>query len=144
MALVQTVDFFPPLVDDPYTFGRIAAANALSDVYAMNGRPLTALNLVGFPDDRLPLSVLGQILAGGAERVAAAGASVVGGHTIRDAEIKFGLSVTGLVRPDEILTNAGARAGDLLVLTKPLGTGFVTTASKKRRCPLDVFERAVA
>ncbi|QDV33077.1 Selenide, water dikinase [Tautonia plasticadhaerens] len=143
LALVQTVDFFPPVVDDPYTFGRIAAANALSDVYAMNGRPLTALNIAAFPDDRLPLEILGRIIAGAAERVASAGASVLGGHTVRDAEIKFGLSVTGLVHPDELLTNAGARPGDRLVLTKPLGTGFVTTAAKKRRCPAAVLDRAV-
>ena len=132
LALVQTVDFFPPLVDDPFTFGQIAAANALSDIYAMNARPLTALNLVGFPDDKLPLSILAEILRGAADRVALAGAVTVGGHTVRDAEIKFGLSVTGVVAPSEMLTNAGARVGDLLVLTKPLGTGFITTASKKR------------
>lgn len=144
LALVQTVDFFPPLVDDPYTFGQIAAANALSDVYAMNGRPLTALNIAAFPDDQLPLEILGQIIAGAGERVTEAGASVVGGHTLRDAEIKFGLSVTGLVHPDELLTNADARPGDLLVLTKPLGTGFVITASKKGRCPADVLDRAIA
>ncbi len=143
LALVQTVDFFPPLVDDPYIFGQIAAANALSDVYAMNGRPLTVLNIAAFPDDRLPLEVLGQIIAGAGERVALAGASVVGGHTVRDSEIKFGLSVTGLVHPDDILTNAGARPGDLLVLTKPLGTGFVTTAAKNGRCPAEVLDRAI-
>ena len=134
-ALVQTVDFFPPLVDDPYQFGRIAAANALSDVYAMNGRPLTVLNLVAFPETELDLSILGEILEGAAERVRAAGAVTVGGHSVRDTEIKFGLSVTGLVDPAELLTNAGARPGDQLVLTKPLGTGFVTTAAKKRRWP---------
>lgn len=144
LALVQTVDFFPPLVDDPYTFGQIAAANALSDVYAMNGRPVTALNVAAFPDDELPLEVLGRIIAGAAERVRAAGAVIVGGHTIRDAEIKFGLSVTGLIHPDEILTNAGARPGDRLILTKPLGTGFITTAAKKESCPPEVYERAVA
>jgi selenide,water dikinase len=144
LALVQTVDFFPPLVDDPYVFGQIAAVNALSDVYAMNGRPLTVLNIAAFPDDALPLEILGQIIAGAGERVAAAGASVVGGHTVRDAEIKFGLSVTGLVHPDDVLTNAGARPGDLLVLTKPLGTGFITTAAKKDRCPAEVLDRAIA
>ncbi|CAN5687389.1 selenide, water dikinase SelD [soil metagenome] len=144
LALVQTVDFFPPLVDDPYVFGQIAAANALSDIYAMNGRPLTALNIVGFPDDELPLSILAQILGGGAERVSEAGAVVVGGHTVRDAEIKYGLSVTGLVDPAELLTNAGARVGDRLILTKPLGTGFVTTAAKKNACPSEVLEAAIA
>jgi selenide,water dikinase len=143
-ALVQTVDFFPPLVDDPYRFGQIAAANSLSDVYAMNGRPLTALNVAGFPDDQLDLGILGRVLAGAAERVAAAGAVTVGGHTVRDSEVKFGLSVTGLVDPAEITTNAGARAGDLLVLTKPLGTGLVTTAAKKENCPPDVLEGAIA
>lgn len=143
LALVQTVDFFPPLVDDPFTFGQIAAANALSDVYAMNGRPITVMNIAAFPDDLLPLTILGEILQGAAERVKAAGALTVGGHTVRDAEIKFGLSVTGLVDPADLLTNAGARAGDLLVLTKPLGTGFVTTAAKKRECPAAVLERAI-
>ena len=144
LALVQTLDFFPPLVDDPFTFGQIAAANALSDVYAMNGRPLTAMNIAVFPDDELPLSILAEILRGAADRVALAGAVTVGGHSLRDAEIKFGLSVTGLVDPAAILTNAGARPGDVLVLTKPLGTGFVTTANKKDECPPDVLARAVA
>ncbi len=144
LALVQTLDFFPPLVDDPYVFGQIAATNALSDVYAMNGRPLTAMNIVGFPDNELDLSILAQILKGGAERVAAAGAVIVGGHSVRDAEIKYGLSVTGLVDPAQLLTNAGARVGDLLVLTKPLGTGFVTTANKKDSCPRVVLDAAVA
>ena len=143
-ALVQTVDFFPPLVDDPYTFGRIAAANALSDVYAMNGRPLTALNVVAFPDNELGLEVLAEILRGGGERVAAAGAVVLGGHSVRDTEIKYGLSVTGVVDPAELLTNATAKVGDVLVLTKPLGTGFVTTANKKGACPGEVLEAAVA
>jgi len=135
LAIVQTLDFFPPPVDDPFTFGQIAAANALSDVYAMNGRPLTVMNIAAFPDDKLPLSILNAILRGAADRVALAGAVTVGGHTVRDAEIKFGLSVTGLVDPAELLTNAGAREGDVLVLTKPLGTGFVTTALKRGRCP---------
>ena len=144
LALVQTLDFFPPLVDDPFAFGQIAAANALSDVYAMNGRPLTALNIAAFPDDQLDLAILGEILRGGADRVAAAGAVIIGGHTVRDAEIKYGLSVTGLVDPADLLTNATARPGDLLVLTKPLGTGFVTTANKKGECPPAVLDRAVA
>jgi len=134
-ALVQTVDFFPPLVDDPYAFGRIAAANSLSDVYAMGGRPLTVMNIVGFPDKDLPIEILGEILRGGAERVAAAGAVVVGGHSVRDSEIKFGLSVTGVVHPDRILTNGGARVGDALVLTKPIGSGVLTTAAKKDLIP---------
>src|SRR5208337_3291047 len=131
LALVQTLDFFPPLVDDPYTYGQIAAANALSDVYAMNGRPLTVLNIAA-------------ILRGAAERVGRAGAATHGGHTVRDKEIKFGLSVTGLIDPAELLTNAGARMGDLLVLTKPLGTGFVTTAAKRQECPQAVLDRAIA
>jgi selenide,water dikinase len=130
-ALVLTVDFFPPLVDDPYEFGRIAAANSLSDIYAMGARPLTVLNIVGFPDKELPVEILGEILRGGAERVAAAGAVVAGGHTVRDSEIKFGLSVTGVVHPDRILTNGGAKVGDVLVLTKPIGSGVLTTAAKK-------------
>ena len=122
-ALVTTLDFFPPLVDDAYTFGRIAAANSLSDVYAMGARPLTVLNIVGYPDKDLPIELLGEILRGGAERVKAAGAVVAGGHSVRDAEIKFGLSVTGVVHPDRMFTNGGAQAGDVLVLTKPIGSG---------------------
>lgn len=130
-ALVLTLDFFPPLVDDPYEFGRIAAANSLSDVYAMGGRPITVLNIVGFPDKELPIEILGEILRGGAERVSAAGAIVAGGHSVRDAEIKYGLSVTGLVHPDRILMNRGAKVGDVLVLTKPIGSAQLTTAAKK-------------
>jgi selenide,water dikinase len=143
LALVQTVDFFPPLVDDPHTYGQIAAANSLSDVYAMNGRPITVLNIAAFPDDELPMEVLAEIIRGAAERVGLAGAATLGGHTVRDKEIKFGLSVTGLIDPAELLTNAGARIGDILVLTKPLGTGFVTTAAKRQECPPAVLDRAV-
>jgi selenide,water dikinase len=143
LALVQTIDFFPPVVNDPYIYGQIAAANALSDVYAMGGTPRTALNLVCYPDDKDPsLTWLGQILSGGAERCLAAGVVVVGGHTVRDAEIKFGLAVTGIVHPQRIFTNASARPGDLLVLTKPLGTGFVTTAHKANDCPEEVLAEA--
>jgi selenide,water dikinase len=143
IALVQTLDFFPPVVDDPFVYGQIAAANALSDVYAMGGTPKTALNLVGYPDEKGPgMDWLGQIMAGGAERCAAAGCCVVGGHTVRDAEIKFGLSVTGIVHPQKVLTNAAARPGDKLVLTKPLGTGFVTTAHKARDCPEALYKAA--
>lgn len=134
VAIVQTVDFFAPVVDDPYVFGQIAAANALSDVYAMGAVPRTALNIVGFPDKELSLDVLNAILAGGAERVLAAGGVVVGGHSVRDAEVKFGLCVTGFVHPDRLVTNAGAKAGDVLVLTKGLGTGFITTANRKDDC----------
>jgi selenide,water dikinase len=129
-ALVTTLDFFPPLVDDPYEFGRIGAANALSDIYAMGGRPLTALNIVGFPDKDLPVDLLGEILRGGAERVLAAGAVIAGGHSVRDAEVKYGLAVTGVIHPDRIHTNAAARPGDVLVLTKPIGSGVLTSAAK--------------
>lgn len=131
VALVQSVDFFTPIVDDPRDFGRIAAANAMSDIYAMGGRPLTALNLVGFPITRLPAEVLGAILAGAAEKVTEAGAVIVGGHSIDDSEPKFGLAVTGIVHPDRVLANTGARPGDRLVLTKPIGTGIITTAIKR-------------
>ena len=145
LALVQTVDFFPPVVDDPYVYGQIAAANALSDVYAMGADPKTALNLVGYPDDELGGSDwLARILAGGAERCVAAGVAILGGHSIRDKEIKFGLSVTGLVHPKRILTNAGAQPGDKLILTKALGTGFVTTASKRGSCPPETLQAACA
>src|SRR3954466_12451787 len=131
MALVQTVDFFAPIVDDPYLFGQIAAANALSDVYAMGGEPLTVLNIVGFPAGKLPIEVLTEILRGGQAKVHEAGALVVGGHSIIDDELKFGLSVTGRVHPKRVLSNANARVGDRLVLTKPLGTGLLATAAKK-------------
>src|SRR5204863_4100656 len=128
LALVQTVDFFAPIVDDPYDFGQIAAANALSDVYAMGGEPLTAMNLVAFPSDTLALEILTEILRGGQDKVHESGAVVVGGHSVVDDEIKFGLSVTGRVHPDRMLTNARARAGDRLVLTKPIGSGILSTA----------------
>jgi selenide,water dikinase len=131
LALVQTVDFFAPIVDDPYLFGQIAAANALSDVYAMGGEPLTALNIVGFPSGKIPLEVLGEILRGGQDMVHEAGALVVGGHTIIDEELKFGLAVTGRAHPKRILSNANARVGDRLLLTKPLGTGLLATAAKR-------------
>lgn len=131
LALVQTVDFFAPIVDDPYLFGQIAAANALSDVYAMGGTPLTALNIVGFPSGKLPIDVLTEILRGGQDKVHEAGAFVVGGHTIIDEELKYGLAVTGRVHPQRILSNADARSGDRLVLTKPLGTGILATAAKQ-------------
>ena len=133
LALVQTVDFFAPIVDDPYEFGQIAAANALSDVFAMGGEPLTALAIVGFPVGSLPMSVLTDILRGAQDKVREAGATLVGGHSIIDEELKFGLSVTGQADPRRLLTNAAARAGDVLVLTKPLGTGLLATASKQDR-----------
>jgi selenide, water dikinase len=138
LALVQTVDFFAPIVDDPYEFGQVAAANALSDVYAMGGEPMTALSIVAFPTGTLPLEVLTEILRGGQDKVQEAGAIIIGGHSIIDEELKYGLSVTGRVHPARVLTNAGARAGDVLVLTKPLGTGFVTTALKRDIVSADV------
>jgi len=130
-ALVQTTDFFTPIVDDPFDYGQIAAANALSDVYAMGGRPLTALNIAGFPADVLPLSVVNQILRGGATKIAEAKCVLIGGHTIRSPEPIYGLAVTGLVSPRNMLTNASARPGDALVLTKPIGTGVITTGIKR-------------
>lgn len=141
-ALVQTVDFFTPLVDDPFTFGRIAATNALSDVYAMGGRPLTALSLVCFPPDG-DLDILEQIMRGGLSKMSEAGCVVVGGHSVRDGEIKFGYAVTGLIHPDRVLTNAGAAVGDVLVLTKALGTGVITTALKQGKADSDWVEVAV-
>jgi selenide,water dikinase len=130
VALVQTVDFFTPLVDDPFLFGQIAATNALSDIYAMGGRPMTALSIVCFPQDG-DLDVLEQIMRGGMAKMGEAGCVVVGGHSVRDAEIKFGYSVTGLIDPDHVFTNTGAVAGDTLILTKPIGTGVITTALKR-------------
>jgi selenide, water dikinase len=130
-ALVQTADFFTPVVDDPYDFGQIAAANALSDVYAMGGKPLTALALLCYPDAELAPEVLREILKGGQDKMAEAGVSILGGHSVRDPELKFGYSVTGVVQRRHLLTNAGARAGDRLLLTKPLGTGILATALKQ-------------
>lgn len=130
LALIQTVDFFTPIVDEPYVFGLIAAANALSDVYAMGGRPLTAMNVVCFPSKTLGIEVLQEILRGGVEKLKEAGATLVGGHSIDDSELKYGLAVTGLIDPRKVLANVGAREGDVVVLTKPLGTGIVSTAMK--------------
>jgi len=132
LALIQTVDFFTPIVNDPFTFGQIAAANALSDVYAMGGRPLTALNIVCYPTLTLPKEALQAILAGGLDKIHEAGALLVGGHSVDDPELKYGLAVTGIVHPDRVLTNRGARPGDKLILTKPLGTGIIATAVKGR------------
>jgi selenide,water dikinase len=143
LALVQTIDFFTPLVDDPFDFGRIAAANALSDVYAMGGRPLTAMNVVAFPLERLGGDVLREILRGGLEVVEEAGAALVGGHSIDDAEPKYGLAVTGVVDPAALVTNAGGRAGDALVLTKPLGVGAIVTARKRGAAPDALLAEAV-
>jgi len=142
MALVQTVDFFTPLVDDPFTFGQIAATNALSDVYAMGGRPLSSLAIVCFPQDA-PLEILEQIMCGGLSKMAEAGCVVVGGHSVRDAEMKFGYAVTGLIDPERVYTNAGAIPGDILILTKPIGTGVVTTALKQGKSESAWVERAI-
>jgi selenide,water dikinase len=142
-AIVSTVDFFPPVVDDPYDFGAIAAANAMGDVYAMGGEVLFAINLVAFPED-LELDILKEILRGGAEKVAEAGGVIAGGHSVKDREPKYGLSVTGLVDPSSIITKGGARAGDVLILTKPLGVGVVTTALKRRMAKPEDVAIAVA
>jgi selenide,water dikinase len=142
LAIVNTVDFFAPIVDDPFEFGQIAAANSLSDVYAMGGRPLTVMNIVGFPSTTLSVDVLTEILRGGAERAAAAGAVLVGGHTVEDKELKYGMAVTGQVHPKRVVKNGGARAGDVLVLTKALGTGIVATGIK--RGATDEHEEQVA
>jgi selenide,water dikinase len=135
LALVLTVDYFTPIVDDPHAFGQIAAANALSDVYAMGGRPVAMLSIVGFPRDKLPMAVLGEMLRGGAEKAREAGVGVVGGHSIDDAEPKIGYAVVGTIHPDRVWRNVGARPGDALVLTKPIGTGIVSTAIKQGKAP---------
>lgn len=142
-ALVQTVDFITPVVNDPYDFGRIAAANALSDVYAMGGRPITAMNVVCFPVKSMDKAVLREILRGGLEKIHEAGAALVGGHSVEDPEIKYGLSVTGLVHPDRVLTNAGVRPGDAIILTKPLGTGVLATAIKAGLVSGEAQRRAI-
>jgi selenide,water dikinase len=141
-ALVQTVDFFTPVVDDPYVFGQIAATNALSDIYAMGGRPLTSLALVCFPE-KADLDILERILAGGLSKMIEAGCTVIGGHSIRDEETKFGYAVTGLIDPKKILANGGAKAGDALILTKPLGTGVISTAIKKGAADQSWIDAAV-
>lgn len=144
LAIVNTVDFFTPIVDDPYVFGQIAAANAVSDIYAMGAEPRTALNIVGFPIGQMDIDVLGEILKGGAEKVREAGAVVIGGHSIIDEELKYGLAITGVVHPDRVIRNVGIREGDALVLTKPLGTGIITTALKKRKVPAESLQAAVS
>jgi selenide, water dikinase len=143
LAIVQTADFFTPIVDDPYAFGRIAATNALSDIYAMGGLPVSALNLVAYPLETLGPEILGEILRGGADAVAAAGASIVGGHSIDDPEPKYGLAVTGTVHPDAVFTNGNGAPGDVLVLTKPLGAGAVATAIKRGLADAALVERAI-
>ncbi len=142
MCLIQTIDFFPPMVDDPAVFGQIAAANALSDIYAMGGRPILALNIVCFPSCLSP-DVLGEILRGGADKVYQAGAVIAGGHSVEDDEPKYGLAVTGLVHPEKLLTNAGAQKGDVLVLTKPLGSGIINTAIKGNIADQNSYDQAV-
>ena len=143
LALVQTLDYFTPIVDDPYSFGAIAAANALSDIYAMGGTPLFALNIVGFPVNKLPLAVLKDILRGGADKAREAGIGIPGGHSIDDAEPKYGLVVTGRIHPDRIWKNVGARAGDALVLTKPLGMGIISTAIKREKAAPALVQQAI-
>jgi selenide,water dikinase len=143
LALIQTVDFFTPVVDDPYWFGQIAAANALSDVYAMGGTPKTALNLVAFPVQRMDLSVLRRILQGGMDKLAEAGAVLIGGHSIEDNELKYGLAVTGIIHPARVLVKRGLRSGDRLILTKPLGTGIVNTAIKADLASRELVDRAI-
>ena len=142
--MVQTLDFFTPIVDDPYTYGQIAAANSLSDVYAMGGLPVTAMNVVGVPLEHLSLEDVNQILKGGADKVAEAGCVLAGGHTVQNPEPLYGLSVTGLVHPDQLITNAGAAAGDLLILTKPLGTGILSTATKRGMDIGSLSDRSIA
>ena len=143
-ALVQTVDFFTPIVDDPYVYGQIAAANSLSDVYAMGARPVTALAIAGFPDDGLDRADIAAIFAGGFDKLREAQTALLGGHTVKDKEIKFGYAVTGAVDPKRMLTNGGAKPGDALILTKPLGTGVVGTAIKFNRAKTALIEEAVA
>jgi selenide, water dikinase len=143
LALIQTLDFFTPIVNDPYFFGQIAAVNALSDVYAMGGRPLTAMNIVCFPKKSLDKSVLKEILKGGLEKIHEAGALLVGGHSVDDLELKYGLSVTGIVHPDQVMTNAGAQPGDQLILTKPIGTGIIATALKGKAASKEAEEAMI-
>ena len=143
LALIQTLDFFTPIVDDPYYFGQIAAANALSDVYAMGGRPLTCMNIVCFPIKEVEKDVLKKILKGGLEKICEAGAILVGGHSVEDKEMKYGLSVTGVVHPDRVITNAGAKVGDALILTKPVGTGIIATATKGNIASREAIETLI-
>src|SRR5207249_11882683 len=143
LAIVNTVDFFTPIVDDPYTFGQIAAANALSDIYAMGAEPRTALNIVGFPIGQMDIEILGEILKGGAGKVREAGAVVIGGHTIVDEELKYGMAITGVIHPDKVIRNVGIQEGDAVILTKALGTGIITTALKKRKVPEESIEAAI-
>ena len=144
LALVQTVDFFTPTVDDPFTFGQIAATNALNDVYAMGGKPLTAMNIVCFPIKTMDKSVLREVLRGGLDKMREAGVLLIGGHSVEDNEIKYGLSVTGVIHPDKVLFNRGAKAGDSLILTKPLGTGIISTAIKAEEASSELVTKAIS
>jgi selenide,water dikinase len=144
IAVVQTVDYFPPIVDDAYTYGAIAATNSLSDIYAMGGQPKTALSIVGFPTHGVDFSILGDIMRGGIDKLNEAGVALLGGHSVRDDEIKFGYSVTGIIDPKNIKQNNGARPGDRIILTKPLGTGLITTAVKKGKAASEHIQAAVA
>jgi len=144
LAIVNTVDFFTPIVDDPYVFGQISATNSLSDVYAMGGEPKTCMNIVCFPKGKMDIAILGEILKGGADKVKESGAVIIGGHSIIDEEIKYGLSVTGVIHPDKIFRNVGVQEGDALILTKPLGTGIITTALKKGKASAESVNEAVA
>ena len=143
LALIQTLDFFTPIVDDPYSFGQIAVANALSDVYAMGGEPKLAMNIICFPVNTLDISVLEEVLKGGSDKMIEAGVLLVGGHSVEDDEIKYGISVTGFVHPDKVLRNTGARPGDVLVLTKPIGTGIIATAIKADEAGAETIDRVV-
>lgn len=143
LAIIQTVDFFTPVVDDPYSFGQIAAANALSDVYAMGGTPITAMNIICFPVDRLDISILQEVLKGGLDKIKEAGALLLGGHSVEDDEFKYGLSLTGKVHPEAVFTNRGAEAGDMLVITKPLGTGIINTAIKGKLAEKELIDKVI-
>jgi selenide,water dikinase len=144
LAIVNTVDFFTPIVDDPYVFGQISATNALSDVYAMGGDPKTTMNIVCFPKGKMDMGILAEILKGGADKVIESGAVVIGGHSVMDEELKYGMAVTGVIHPDKIFRNVGVQEGDVLILTKPLGTGIVTTALKKGRASQESVDQTVA
>ncbi len=140
LAIIQTIDFFTPIVDDPFDFGQIAVANSLSDIYTMGGKPLTALNVVCFPSEQLDISILQELLAGGADKMKEAGVILIGGHSVSDKELKYGLSVTGIIHPEFLITNSGAKPGDVLILTKPLGTGIISTAMKAHKASISVIK----
>jgi len=143
LAIIQTLDFFTPIVDDPYTFGQVAAANSLSDVYAMGGKPLTAMNIICFPINKMEISILREVLLGGLDKMREAGVLLVGGHSVEDDELKYGLSVTGTIHPDKVLLNRGAEVGDALILTKPLGTGIINTVLKANMASNDLVAKSI-